>query len=107
MDAALTVSFSPIAYEDLVSGFYNRNMLEDMLKNRYKELSYRKSQIINEKYDELAQLKVTIEETRDKLNDLVSVKQNHLSEDILDLSRKLDRMIYRYMALEKELESKV
>ncbi|SNT06258.1 diguanylate cyclase (GGDEF) domain-containing protein [Anaerovirgula multivorans] len=71
----------------------------------YEEKQYKKLQIINEKYYELAELKETIEETRGKLNDLVVVKQNHLSEDILDLSRKLDHMIYRYAVMEINLKS--
>ena len=62
-------------------------------------------QIIKEKCDELEELKETIEATRAKLNDLVSEKQNHLSEDILNLSRELDYMISRYLTLEMDLES--
>lgn len=71
----------------------------------YEEKQYKKLQIINEKYYQLAELKETMEETRGKLNDLVAEKQNHLSKDILDLSRKLDHMIYRYAIMEINLKS--
>ncbi|AOT71545.1 XRE family transcriptional regulator [Geosporobacter ferrireducens] len=60
----------------------------------------------NEKYYEMVVLKEVIEETRGELNDLVAVKQNHLSEDVLSLSRKLDNLIYRYMTLQTNLKSK-
>ncbi len=68
----------------------------------YEEKQSKKLQNLKEKKYEMVELKETIEETREKLNDLAAVKQNHLSEDILALSRKLDLMIYRYMAFEME-----
>ncbi|MFZ5967389.1 MAG: helix-turn-helix domain-containing protein [Bacillota bacterium] len=55
---------------------------------------------------ELSELKKTMDETRDKLNELAAVEQNHQNEEVLDLSRKLDNLIYRYMTLERDLKLK-
>lgn len=59
-----------------------------------------------EKNHELVSLRETIEETRAQLNKMVAIEQNHCNEDILSLSRTLDHMIYRYMALEISLKVK-
>lgn len=40
MDIVHTDSLTRIAYKDLMSGLYNRNMWEDMLENRFEELCH-------------------------------------------------------------------
>lgn len=62
--------------------------------------------IISKEYSDLLELKKDMEEIKDRLNTLVSVEKNNVKEDILDLSRKLDNIILKYIFLEKHLKSK-
>ncbi|MFZ5967339.1 MAG: diguanylate cyclase [Bacillota bacterium] len=97
------VSIGAAAFDDLSD---LQTAFKEADRRLYEEKQHKKLRTIDERYDELASLKETIEETRERLNDLVVIEQNHLSEDILDVSRELDDMIYRYLALEADLKSK-
>jgi hypothetical protein len=48
-------------------------------------------------------LKLIINKTREKLNKLVALDQNHQNEEVLELSRKLDTLIHHYITLETDL----
>jgi hypothetical protein len=48
-------------------------------------------------------LKLIINRTREKLNKLVALDQNHQNEEVLELSRKLDTLIHHYITLETDL----
>jgi hypothetical protein len=48
-------------------------------------------------------LKLIINRTREKLNKLVELNQNHQNEEVLELSRKLDTLIHHYITLETDL----
>ncbi|MFZ5967405.1 MAG: diguanylate cyclase [Bacillota bacterium] len=102
-DDEIYVSMGAATFDDLSD---LQTAFQEADRHLYEEKQYKKSRTSDERYDELAVLKENIEETRERLNDLVVVEQNHLSEDILDVSRELDDMIYRYLALEADLKSK-
>ncbi|QUH19304.1 Spo0E family sporulation regulatory protein-aspartic acid phosphatase [Alkaliphilus sp. B6464] len=74
-----------------------------MNKNKYDD----KGVAISKEYGDLLELKKDMEKTKDRLNALVSVEKNNVKEDILDLSRKLDNIILKYIFLEKHLKSKI
>ncbi len=68
--------------------------------------------VISKEYSDLLELKKDelkkdMEKKKDRLNALVSVEKNNVKEDILDLSRKLDNIILRYIFLEKHSKSKI
>ncbi|MBU5676335.1 Spo0E family sporulation regulatory protein-aspartic acid phosphatase [Alkaliphilus sp. MSJ-5] len=74
-----------------------------MNRNKYDN----KGIVISKEYNELLELKKDMEKMKDRLNALVSVEKNNVKEDILDLSRKLDNIILKYIFLEKHLKSKI
>jgi|GEM_PF-4045146 len=68
--------------------------------------------VISKEYSDLLELKKDelkkdMEKIKDRLNALLSVEKNNVKEDILDLSRKLDNIILRYIFLEKHSKSKI
>ena len=70
----------------------------------YREVTHIGTQ--NKKYIELSELKGTIAEMRDKLNALICKNTDPLGDDVLGLSKELDKVIQRYTDLEMELKSK-
>ncbi|MGB7604647.1 MAG: Spo0E family sporulation regulatory protein-aspartic acid phosphatase [Lutisporaceae bacterium] len=58
-----------------------------------------------ENYDDIPELKVIINKTRKKLKRLTDYDQGNKSEEILELSRKLDILIHYYISLELALKS--
>lgn len=58
-----------------------------------------------ESYDDIPELKIIINRTKEKLNKLIAIEQGQQSEEVLALSRKLDNLIHYYIILEEELKS--
>jgi hypothetical protein len=56
-------------------------------------------------YGNTFELKILINETREKLNKLIALEQNHQNEVVLELSRELDILIYHYINLQLDLRS--
>ncbi len=97
IDLGISVGFSIIEDDlDLQKAF---SVADSLL---YKE----KHNKTNRNYITLHETKKRMEETRTKLNSLVVSINDNLNEEILSLSRSLDDLICRYMALEGKLESK-
>jgi hypothetical protein len=59
----------------------------------------------NSNYDNMPELKAIINKTREKLNKLIAIEQNHLNDEVLELSRNLDILIHYYITLEMNLKS--
>jgi hypothetical protein len=58
-----------------------------------------------ENSNDMLEIKVIVNKTREKLNRLVALDLNHNNEEILELSRKLDILIHYYITLEIDLKS--
>ncbi|MDF2519928.1 MAG: hypothetical protein K0R84_556 [Clostridia bacterium] len=58
-----------------------------------------------ESYDDIPELKIIINRTKEKLNKLIAIEQGQQSEEVLALSRKLDNLIHYYIILQEELKS--
>ena len=56
------------------------------------------------KYEEFLKLKNTIDEMREKLDELLAITGNPLRGDILELSTKLDSIIYKYYCMERMIK---
>jgi diguanylate cyclase len=74
-------------------------------KNLYAEKEEKKYKARCSNYDDMPELKVIINKTREKLNRLVALDQRNQNEEVLALSRKLDILIHYYITLEVELKS--
>jgi len=103
-DVKINVSIGVATFHDL-SEIHRAFQKADC--NLYEEKQRKKSNIINTKYEELLKIKMTIEEMRSELNDLIAITQNNLDEEIINLSTKLDNVIYEYLNLEKDIKSRV
>lgn len=57
-----------------------------------------------ESYDDIPELKIIINRTKEKLNKLIAIEQGQQSEEVLALSRKLDNLIHYYIILQEELK---
>ncbi|OGO78460.1 MAG: hypothetical protein A2Y23_04995 [Clostridiales bacterium GWB2_37_7] len=86
-------------YEELDSAF----QLAD--KNLYTEKEKKKYNTTYDNYNDMPELKMIINKTREKLNKLVALEQNHQNDEVLELSRKLDILIHYYITLEVDLRS--
>ena len=73
-------------------------------KNLYAEKEKKKYKARYSNYDDMPELKIIINKTREKLNRLIALEQNRQSEEILELSRKLDILIHYYITLEIDLK---
>ncbi|NLM42724.1 MAG: Spo0E family sporulation regulatory protein-aspartic acid phosphatase [Clostridiales bacterium] len=59
---------------------------------------------LDEKYRELKKLELSIEEIRNKLHHMLMNSIDPLDDDVLALSKTLDKMISRYTTLKMELK---
>ncbi|MFT9495381.1 GGDEF domain-containing protein, partial [Anaerosolibacter sp.] len=88
-------------FSDLTEAFQKADNLLYIEKQR------KKLQEISKKYEELSELKETINEIRRHLNDLIGEKKHHFNDEILDLSKQLDHVIYSCIVGQGDLNSRV
>ncbi|AOT71546.1 GGDEF domain-containing protein [Geosporobacter ferrireducens] len=72
--------------------------------NLYEEKKGKKKQVVNEEYYKLLESRETIEDEGAQAEDLAAMKPSLLYQDILDLSKKLDSVLYRQMAFKTNLK---
>lgn len=58
-----------------------------------------------ENYDNIPELRVIINKTQKKLKSLTDYGNGNNSEEVLELSKKLDILIHYYISLELDLKS--
>jgi diguanylate cyclase (GGDEF)-like protein len=68
-------------------------------KNLYAEKEKKKYKAVYSNYDDMPELKIIINKTREKLNKLIALEENHQNKELLELSRKLDILIHYYITL--------
>lgn len=72
--------------------------------NLYEEKKYKKKQSLREEKHKPSVDEEALEETEEQLSNLTFQKTSHLYKDILDLSRKLDRVLYKQMAFKMNMK---